>query len=670
MYSEESLRKQTLLMTTIHILPQTLINQIAAGEVIERPASVVKELVENALDADSTQIDVTVKGGGQNYLRVQDNGIGMSPEDLELSIQRHATSKLTGKNLLDIHTFGFRGEALPSIGSVSRMEIVSRKRDSMLGWTLSIENGLLLKSEPQAAEIGTSVTLRDLFFSTPARLKFLKTTSVELAACSQQLRLLALANPYTGMSLRGQQKTLFSFAAMKNTLPSQEALDRRVRDVLGEEFHKNSLEVQAEDDRISCWGRLGFPTYHGRAGQYLFVNRRAIHDKHLLMAAKIAYQDVLIPGEQPSFVLFLTVPPHEVDMNVHPAKTEVRFRRPSLIRSFVIHTLRKTLEGAQKTPSPLSARLVQNFKIEPEGAQKSDETDRPLDTSPVLQQREVGSLFGFSEETTRPIQKGTPLETVARKLLNPEEAPQVQLDFSDWTPASENEETLEPITVSSFNQQQKATLGEIKEPEEARDSLQLGEAKAQIFNSFILSEKEDEMFIIDQHAAHERIVYESIEKYISIDSEGRVISTWPKQHLLFPLEISLNTIERLNVEPLSQALQDLGFDNQPSETSGLKILSQPQIGKEMDLESFLEEFIVQIGQESTPESLLKKIHQLFATYACHRSVRANHPLSIEEMNALLRQMEKTKRVGQCNHGRPTFIHLSRKTLERLFERKR
>lgn len=645
-------------MSVIKILPQTLINQIAAGEVIERPASVLKELVENALDAESTQVDVTLKGCGQSYLQVKDNGLGMLPEDLELSIQRHATSKLTGKNLLDIHTFGFRGEALSSVSSVSRLEIASRSRSSVVGWVLGLENGIILKNEPFSMETGTTVTVRDLFFSTPARLKFLKAPSAELTACLQQMRLLALANPYTGMTLRKPEKILLTVPQVEMTVPSPVALDQRILFILGDDFYENSLCVQNADDNVACWGRISLPTHHGRTGQYLFVNQRPIKDKNLLTAVKIAYQDVLIPGEQPSFVLFLTIPPHEVDMNVHPAKTEVRFRKPAIIKSFLLSTLRAALERAQRTSSSLGSKLAQHIK--------ADETVVAFTTPQPFEESHM--------ETLPPLPNPP--------LASPKAPSHPSLDFSSWDhsvaatasvpldkPVENLHEDVElhpifPSSLSDVNPNQRTE----EHTERSDTPFTLGVAKAQLFNSFILAQSDDEMILVDQHAAHERVLYETLEKNLICDEQGHICSLWPKQPLLFPLDIPLSPLEEADAEEISLYFTRLGFDN-TLQGPTLKITSLPQICQVLDASSFVTALLHERENNTERSELLAAVHHVFATYACHHSIRANHPLTLEEMNTLLRQMEETKRSGQCNHGRPTFIRLSRREIEHLFERK-
>ncbi|MDR1207860.1 MAG: DNA mismatch repair endonuclease MutL, partial [Holosporales bacterium] len=320
----------------IRILPSDLVNQIAAGEVVERPASVVKELVENAVDAGSSNIDVFVKNGGQSYICVKDNGNGMTASDLELCVQRHATSKLSGKNLLEIETFGFRGEALPSICSISRVEIKSKTANDNLGWMFCLDGGVEVKKEPIRLDAGTVITVRDLFYKTPARLKFLKSSSAELSASTLQVKLLALSNHHVDFSFVSGDKRLFSYVA-KNTQIA------RIQDVMGREFCENGVQVQYELDGLSITGIASYPTYHKNGGQYIFVNKRPVKDRGLASAVKVAYQRVLIPGEQPSYVLFLSMDPQEVDANVHPAKTEVRFRSQGRVRSAIIAAIERAL---------------------------------------------------------------------------------------------------------------------------------------------------------------------------------------------------------------------------------------------------------------------------------------------------------------------------------------
>lgn len=615
-------------MANIKILSPDLINQIAAGEVIERPASVLKELIENSIDAGSTEIEIFIQNSGQGYICVKDNGCGMGPEDLKLCIKRHATSKLTGKNLLDIHTFGFRGEALPSICSMSRIEIKSKIQNASLGWLLGLEGGNIIKNEPTSMSNGTIITVRDLFFTAPARLKFLKSQPTELAACFQQVKQLALANPFISFSFSNNNKIIFSYPSLDPSLPLFEALTQRVQNVLGEDFYKNSFHIHKKSENFENIGLISYPTYHGKEGQYLFINKRPIKDRTLSVAVKIAYQNVLIPGEQPSYVLFLTLDPQEVDMNVHPAKTEVRFRNSGKIKSFLIDILQNTLSQAKETSSALSQKLA------------------------YYTQQETKTFFNNQRITSSPLNNISPFlkkpssflnDTKTFNSLNFEDSQKINIPFSTPTIETKLVQTS-PVPY-------------------------LGIAKTQIFDSFIISQNEESMFLIDQHAAHERIVYEQIEKNLFLDGNGWILSRWPQQKLLFPLEVPLSDTENLTLPELCPYLSKMGFENIHKENQKILIVTTcPQICKNSILSDLIAEIIDELHHSSQQSILLEKIHKIFATHACHHSIRANHPLSLEEMNALLKQIETTQRSGQCNHGRPSYVKLSRKDIERLFER--
>lgn len=620
--------------SVIRILPSDLINQIAAGEVIERPASVLKELVENALDAEATRIDVILQGGGQTLLMVRDNGTGMAPDDIELCLQRHATSKLPGRNLLDIHTFGFRGEALPSIGAIARLEICSRRSVDEVGARIFVEGGNVAVCEPTSREPGTTVTARDLFFATPARLKFLKAPRAEAVACVQQIKTIALAHPDVAFSLRSNGKEILNYAAT-------EILETRFGNVLGADFVANSRIVAATEGSLSLSGRISIPTYHGREGGFLFVNQRPIKDRALAAALKVAYQNVLIPGEQPVYALFLTLPEQEVDVNVHPAKTEVRFRDLGRVKSFLIRILQKVLEQNSKTSSLLAPKLAEYARPEPSMASvlafpQLAETGQTAVTSAMA----VGAS-SFPSSQKRSVDEG--IRT---------------LDFSSWF-----EGIKHPVSV-----QPRPEKG--SQPTFPAPPLHLGTARAQIFNSFILSETAEDVFLIDQHAAHERIIYEQLATYLTLDEKtGWILFMGPRQRLLFPAEILLNEDEALMAEDLAEILDRIGFGSCLVGKT-LQITTCPQLlAHEGTLEELIRSLLREITTTSESSLLFEKVHHLLATMACHNSIRANHPLSDAEQDALLRQIETTPRSSQCNHGRPSFIRLSRNDIERLFERK-
>lgn len=619
-------------MGYIRVLDQGLINQIAAGEVIERPGSVIKELVENSIDAGAQKIDVIVRDGGRTYISVKDDGCGMSQEDLALCVERHATSKLTGHNLLDIHSFGFRGEALPSICSIGRVCIKTRQNQDACGWCLTLEGGESRVIEPSAHDTGTLVSIRDLFYTTPARLKFLKTNATELSYCLQNIKQLALSNPNIAFSFMNGEKQMLDYPSVLVSEEPERLISERIAQVLGSNFSENSHLIQKESNGMQCICWMCLPTYHTSVNQYCFVNKRPVKDRFLFSAIRTAYQDVLVPGEQPSFVLFLTLDPQEVDMNVHPTKAEVRFRNINQVRSFVISTVRENLaQFSNQTSTELANQFSNYAQVEP--IWRNQYTDTKQNYMQI--QSVVNSNRSIPLATNIPSSLAQPKETV--------DAETFYIRKADM-----------PLTQSFAI--------------EPMDQEFLGKACAQIFNSFILAQNEDTLFIIDQHAAHERIMYENIEKGLQFDGNGWIVTMWLKQKLLMPEQIELSDEDSLAIQEFIPYLNQMGFAVAYDGKKTLEVDAVPSICAETDPIGLLKDIIHELIHDSNNNSLLKKIHHIFATYTCHHSIRANHSLSIDEMNMLLRQIEQTERSGQCNHGRPSYIRISRNHLEKLFER--
>lgn len=608
-------------MDKIRLLESELINQIAAGEVVERPASVIKELIENSIDAGSSLVEIFVRDAGQSYVCVKDNGCGMSKEDLELCVRRHATSKLTGKNLLEIHSFGFRGEALPSICSISRVEIKTKQAQDEIGWLLKIDGGNVISVEPTNQNIGTTITIRDLFYTTPARLKFLKSNSSELSNCSQNIKNLALSNPNITLSLSSNDKNLFRYDAVK-VEGLCEITTERVKDILGDDFSQNGFFIENEYENMHCFGWLCLPTYHTTFNQYCFVNKRPIKDKTIVSAVKIGYQDVIIPGEQPSFVIFLNIPTEDVDMNVHPAKTEVRFRNSAKIRSFIINTVKRALE---KFSAGTSSHLENNFL-------QYSQPNRNYS-------RAYSPTYHNCESAVKEVRQENP----------------GTFDF-----------ITEPVFRKDYEEYYKENPA-MNRPMEGDRNIDLGLAKAQIFESYILSQNKDSLFLIDQHAAHERIVYENVKEQLIVGDDGFIRASFPKQKLLIPERVELCENEMLAIDDNLESINQIGFCVEKQE-GALLIKEVPLICANSDVKNLLKEMIKEIINADTNSVFLEKIHKIFATHACHNSIRANHRLSLDEMNALLRQMETTARSGQCNHGRPSYVKITNKNIEKLFER--
>ncbi len=602
---------------TVRILDSTTINRIAAGEVVERPASAVKELVENALDAGSTQINVSIRDGGQSLIVVQDNGSGMSRNDLELSIERHATSKLPNDDLMDIHTMGFRGEALPSIGSVSRLSITSHDSESSSSWLLSIEGGIKQPAEPANLNEGTVVEVRDLFFATPARLKFLRTPKTEQGHIVDILNKLAMANPTVAFSLRDETRTIINHPTAKN-------LNVRLQSILGKEFTDNSLAIEGTRDNTALSGYVGLPTLHRSTAQhqYLFVNGRPVTDRLLTGAVRAAYADLVAKSRHPMLVLSLTIDTAELDVNVHPAKTEVRFQDPKSIRSLIVSTVRHHLtQVSHLTSSTIHQSALDSIKV----------FDSPLQTYQRPLSQSQNSSTHFPAYSTSKSFVSQPF--VAR------EAP------SDSSVLQHNIDSTQEIH---------------NVPEKSSDGY-LGHAVAQIYDTYIIAQTHDDVIIVDQHAAHERLVYESMKQQLEKTGIKR-------QSLLIPTVVDLADAQREQLLQHLPALESLGLIVEPFGISGIQVKEIPALLSGVDAKVLILD-IVDLLFNMTPELVLKeRVFEILAERACKGSVKAGRKLTSQEMNQLLKDMEETPFSGQCNHGRPTYVKLGKKDIERLFGR--
>lgn len=590
----------------VRLLDPTLINQIAAGEVIERPASAIKELVENAIDAGATKIDVAVRDGGKKAIVVTDNGYGMTADDLTMAVERHATSKIPDNNLFDIKSLGFRGEALPSIGSVSRLTITTRTQSSDTAWQLNLEGGVKSLPQPASAPLGTRIEVHDLFFATPARLKFLKSATTESNHIQDHLNRLALAYPKIQFSFKTDDKKVFQYTTA----------DNRYADVLGKEFAENTCLVDADYQSMSLRGAISVPTYNrGNAQeQYFFVNGRPVKDKLMTTAVRIAYQDFLASDRYPSVVLFLNLPPEDVDINVHPAKAEVRFRDTQTVRGFLINAIRQVLQSeGGRASTTLSTSAVKSF------------------SAPTMPHR---ALPGFTAPSSMPRPSYAPTQHIY--------AP------SNYTGQSLAESApMEPASVPTTSLPEHFGL--------------LGQAKAQIHDTYIVSETQDQLILVDQHAAHERLVYERLKDQLAHNGIHR-------QALLIPEVVHLNSKE---LAALKDHMDDLATWGLVLETFGdqsVVVREVPVLIADADIKQLVRDLAHELEESQTAHGITEKIHEVLATYGCHHSVRSGRKLSLDEMNALLRQMEDTPHSGQCNHGRPTYITLHKKDIERLFGR--
>ena len=566
---------------TIRQLDAAAANRIAAGEVVERPASAVKELVENALDAGARRIDVTIAKGGKALIRVADDGCGMTAEDLPLALARHATSKIDGSDLLDIRSFGFRGEALPSLGAVGRLTITARAEGSD-GAAIRVVGGYMTPPRPASGNRGTVVELRDLFFATPARLKFLRSDRAETQAVTDVLRRLALARPDVAFTLTDDDRPLFRADA--------EPPEDRVARIMGRDFLDSALPVEAQRDGLTLTGWAALPTYSRGAAvsQHLYVNGRPVRDKLLSGALRAGYWDVLAAGRHPAAVLFLGCEPHGVDVNVHPAKAEVRFRAPDAARGLIVSTLRQLLAGGpSRSSAPMAAATLAAF--------------RPWSPAPAPQ-HEPTFADGFAETAAR----------------------------------------MEPAPVVSAD-------------------APLGAAVAQLHGNWIVAQTAEGMILVDQHAAHERLVYERLKA----QATGRAV---PRQGLLIPQIVDLPADDAARLLAVADDLARLGLMIEAFGPGALAIRETPAALPQLDGGALLRDLADALADGGGTDGLAARTDAVLSSMACHGSVRSGRRLGADEMNALLREMERTPRSGQCNHGRPTWVALKLSDIERLFGR--
>jgi DNA mismatch repair protein MutL len=601
---------------SIRLLPPTLVNRIAAGEVIERPASVVKELVENALDAGATQIDITLEQAGKNLIIVQDNGTGMGRDDLALCIQRHATSKLPSDDLLAIHFLGFRGEALPSIGSVSRMRLISRARGSDEGWMVRVDAGEVGAPEPASTQSGTRIEVRDLFYATPARLKFLKSDRTEISQTLDIVRRLAMAHPQVSFSLTSDGKTSLRLDGTQGELLDTRLA--RLADIMGKDFADNALALSHQREGITLSGFAALPTYNAgnSSEQYLFVGGRPVRDRLLLGVVKASYQDVLAHHRHPVVALFLDVPPQEVDVNVHPAKAEVRFRDSQQVRGLIIGAIRHALSeaGFRASTTVGTQALEQLSQARSYAAASTPQfayAGASSSASPVL--------YETTQRVFEPFTGSGALPPLARPAENAPAA----LDY-----------TLYP----------------------------LGAARGQLHQTYIVAETVDGLVIVDQHAAHERLVLERMKEAMAKDGIAR-------QKLLLPETVTLDEALTEALLARAQELMAFGLVIEAFGSDTVVVRETPAMLGEVDVAALVRALADDLQEYGHTLHLRERIEELSSTMACHGSVRAGRALSVAEMNALLRQMERTPLAGQCNHGRPTYVELKRKDIEKLFGRR-
>jgi DNA mismatch repair protein MutL len=597
----------------IRQLTENIVNQIAAGEVIERPASVVKELVENAIDAGASRIEVATASGGLGMVRVTDDGCGMGPDDLPLAIGRHCTSKLSD-DIHDIRSLGFRGEALPSIGSVSRLTIRSRRKGDDEGAQIAVNGGAIVPVRPIAANSGTIVEVRDLFFATPARLKFMKSERAETAAITDVVRRLALAFPAVHFVLSGADRSSLE-------MPAGAYGNERIAQVIGREFVENALAIDAGRDDVRLSGLASIASFsRGNAQhQYLYVNGRPVRDRMLAGALRAAYADTLPRDRHPLAALFIDIDPALVDVNVHPAKADVRFRDAGLVRGLIVGAIREALARSGIRPATsASSQMMAAFAAHAAPATRQQDYGAPgrplgfdIATSP-------SRPLGFGEEAQAPFARG----------FSP---------AADARPADEGAAAATP-------------------------SHPLGAARAQLHENYIIAQSEDALIIVDQHAAHERLVYEALKQGL----EGRPL---PSQMLLIPEIVELSEDNAGRLAAHGETLARMGLSLERFGPGAVAVRETPAMLGQMDVAGLVRDLADEIAEHDTADTLRLRPNEIAATMACHGSVRSGRRLRAEEMNALLRQMEATPGSGTCNHGRPTYVELKLSDIERLFGRR-
>lgn len=659
-------------MSKIRVLPQVTINRIAAGEVIERPSSVIKELVENAIDAGAKNIQVRIEEGGKNYISIKDDGCGMTPDELELAVQRHATSKLPDDNLFNINSFGFRGEALPSIGSISRLKLASKSADSSEAWELNIEGGDHHELRPSNIQKGTLVEVKDLFYATPARLKFMKSDRAEKGRITDVMKRIAMSNPEVNFTLYDGGKKSLEYVSNQNDILGLRL--SRLGQILGKEFTENSVEVDNQRESSRITGFISLPTYNRGTSteQYLFVNGRPVRDKLVLGAIRGAYQDFLARDRHAVTALFIDVPPLEVDVNVHPAKAEVRFRYDAEIRGLLVGSIKNALaEAGFRASKTVSESALSSFKVEgqdqasvahlyqgnygrPSGGEGSGYVNQPSPSN-------IGRNF---EPSSQPYSQNN------MDISNPSSFSDSGASSSEFIGsnlpnnfnAQDNfQSPLPPQNIFESENIQPFSRAEQETPiDEDLINYPLGAARAQLHENYIVAQAKDAIVIVDQHAAHERLVYEKMK--IQYDKKG--VNT---QKLLIP-----------EIVELTEDKVDLMMENAPKFASfglvierfgnAIEVKEIPEILTKESIRKLILDICDDLLEHGQELSLSERIEHILETMACHGSVRSGRRLNVYEMNAILREMEKTPHSGQCNHGRPTYIKLEMKDIEKLFGR--
>ncbi len=609
-------------MKRIHLLSSHLANQIAAGEVVERPSSVAKELIENSLDAGASQIDLEIEKGGVALIRVRDNGAGIHPDDIPLALSRHATSKISSlDDLTAVASLGFRGEALPSIGSVARLKVISRYLDESQGWQFAVNAGEAdVEPSPAAHPQGTTIEVRDLFYNTPARRKFLKAERTEFNHLEDVVRRIGLSCFDVGISLKHDQKPLHQWRAASDA----EARRRRVAAICGKSFIENAVEIEFETAGMRLWGWVGLPTFsRGQADlQYFFVNGRVVKDKVIAHAVRKAYQDVMYHGRHAAFVLYLELPASEVDVNVHPTKHEVRFRESRMVHDFLFSTLHRAL--ADVRPGDAVAT------ISSESIYSSSSSSPPSAAAASTPSTQYG---GYSSAVPLPRQNQQAFSLGVREQ------------------------------ISVYDQLHGAATTTSLPTADHHESPPLGFALAQLQGIYILAQNSQGLVLVDMHAAHERVTYERMKQ----DWAEEGIRSQP---LLVPETLVVTSREVRLADEHTALLQELGFELSAMGPETLSIRAVPALLRHADVKALVLDLLADLNVSGESSRVRERCNEILGTMACHGSVRASRQLGVAEMNALLRDMERTERGGQCNHGRPTWVQMGMDDLDRLFLRGR
>ena len=630
----------------IRQLDEGAINRIAAGEVVERPASAVKELVENAIDAGARRIAIEIADGGKRLIRVSDDGCGMSSDQLPLALQRHATSKIDGSDLLNIQSFGFRGEALPSLGAVGRLSIVSRV-DGQAAAQITVNAGEIAGVRPAALNAGTVVELRDLFYATPARLKFMRTDRAEAQAISDVVKRLAMAEPFTGFTLTdmsGGDGGRVIFRADAETGDMFDALHGRLARVLGSEFAENALRIDAEREGLHMTGYAALPTYSRGSAvqQYFFVNGRPVRDKLLIGALRGAYSDFLSRDRHPAVALFLDCDPHQVDVNVHPAKSEVRFRDGGLARGLIVSGLRHALaEAGHRASTTVAGATLGAMRPERPGGAPVYQMQRP--SAKARGAAYQAQAPGFAEMAPG-IAHTTP-------------------GFAETAAVYARVEALDDTGSEDSAVPQAGSVSDTapNDPPAVQETFPLGAARGQLHENYIIAQTADGIVIVDQHAAHERLVYEKLKTQMAAHGVAA-------QALLIPEIVDLSEEDAAQLLSVADDLRRLGLSLEPFGGGAVAVRETPAILGAVNAEALVRDILDELTDLERSSSLQDRVEAILSRVACHGSIRSGRRMRGEEMNALLREMETTPHSGQCNHGRPTYVELKLSDIERLFGR--